>query len=395
MEARDFVNNGGKETVGITSATDVDLNGNTLTFSMDAAEFGEEHFSRDYSYYITYTVCTSSGGLDEKGTKYGTFVDVNGVELNRNVEQSWDGGADGNGVSRGSFSLLKTPVGGSADFGEDAEFTVLVEEFAPVRDEDGNLVPADLTDASVTPVQRYEIKVKVDGTPVSGHYARGNNWQIRLTEVGFPENSGYIFEPGCFVDSKKDGVTVSEDGSEAIIALKPRENVEVKLRNRAALGSANTSKEVVGKAAGAVGNQFFEVLARVTNPGGTKTQQTLVLENGEEATIPNLKVGTFVKFSEARPADNDQVTWGDPEFVPGDEISITQDNRHVSVQLKIKANQTYGHSRLRRSSKVLKHTTAMFLTSSLFVQPGLTQMASPRARTRRFRRSARLTSAKT
>lgn len=346
LEARDFVKNGGKETVDLTGKTDVALDGNTLTFSMDADEFGEDHFSRDYSYFITYTMCTSSGGLDEKGTTYGNSVDVNGVERTHNVKQNWDGGADGNGVSRGSFSLLKAQAGGSADFGEDAEFTVLVEEFAPVRDEDGKLVPADLTDAS--PVQRYEIKVKADGTPVSGHYARGNNWQIRLTEVGFPEDSGFIFEPGRFVDSKKDGVTVSEDGSEAIIAIKPRENIEVELRNRATLGSATISKEVVGKAADAVGNQSFEVLARITNPDGTKTQQTLVLGNSEEATIPNLKVGTIVKFSEARPADNDQVTWGDPEFVPGDEITITQDAPNVKVQLKNKANDTYGTFKLSK-----------------------------------------------
>ena len=73
-----------------------------------------------------------------------------------------------------------------------------------------------------------------------------------------------------------------------------------------------------------------------------------MLENGEEATISNLKVGTIVKFSEARPADNDQVTWGDPEFVPGDEITISQDNPHVSVQLKNKANDTFGTFKLSK-----------------------------------------------
>lgn len=348
LEARDFVDKGGKETVDLTGKTDVALDGNTLTFTLDADAFGEGHFSRDFSYYISYTLCTSSGGLDAQGTEYSNSAHATGETLSHRVEQDWNGGADGNGVSRGSFSLLKAQAGGSADFGEDAEFTVLVEEFAPVRDEDGKLVPADLTDASVNPVQSYKIKVKADGTPVSGHYARGNNWQIRLTEVGFPEDSGFIFEPGRFVDSKKDGVTASEDGSEAIIAIKPRENIEVELRNRAKLGSATISKEVVGKAADAVGNQSFEVLARITNPDGTKTQQTLVLGNGEEATIPNLKVGTIVKFSEARPADNDQVTWGDPEFVPGDEITITQDTPDVKVQLKNKANDTYGTFKIKK-----------------------------------------------
>ncbi|WBT07823.1 DUF5979 domain-containing protein [Corynebacterium sp. SCR221107] len=348
LEARDFVSGGGIATQDLTGATAVELDGNQLTFTLDADAFGEAHFSRDFSYYISYTLCTSSGGLDAQGTEYSNSARATSETLSHSVKQDWNGGADGNGVSRGSFSLLKAQAGGSADFGEDAEFTVLVEEFAPVRDEDGKLVPADLTDASVTPVQRYEIKVKADGTPVSGHYARGNNWQIRLTEVGFPEDSGFIFEPGRFVDSKKDGVTVSEDGSEAIIAIKPRENIEVELRNRANLGSATISKEVVGKAADAVGNQSFEVLARITNPDGTKTQQTLVLGNSEKATIPNLKVGTIVKFSEARPADNDQVTWGDPEFVPGDEITITQESPNVTVQLMNKANDTYGTFKIEK-----------------------------------------------
>ena len=347
LEARDFVSGGGIATQDLTDATAVELDGNQLTFTLDEEAFGEGHFSRDFSYYISYTLCTSSGGLDAQGTEYANSAHATGETLSRRVEQDWNGGADGNGVSRGSFSLLKTQTG-DVRFGEDLEFTVRVEEFAPVRDEDGNLVPADLNSAATMPTQDYEVVVKADGTPVSGHFARGNNWQIRLTEIGFPENSGYIFEPGRFVDAKTEGVTVSEDGSSAVIAIQPRTNIAVELRNQATLGSATISKQVVGDAAGAAADQTFNVTAFITHPDGKQTQQQLVLSDGAEATIDGLKVGTKVRFSEARPADNDQVTWGEPVFVPGDEITITQDNPHVSVQLKNKANDTFGTFKLSK-----------------------------------------------
>ena len=81
LEAGGFVSGGGVYTVDLTDATGAALDGTTLTFALDAAEFGEDHLSRDYSYYITYTMCASSGGLDEKGTTYGNSVDVNGVEM--------------------------------------------------------------------------------------------------------------------------------------------------------------------------------------------------------------------------------------------------------------------------------------------------------------------------
>ena len=112
LEAGGFVSGGGVYTVDLTDATGAALDGTTLTFALDAAEFGEDHFSRDYSYYITYTMCGFSGGLDEKGTTYGNSVDVNGVEMKCVVPQSW------NGVSRRSFSLQKIQTG-DVRFGED------------------------------------------------------------------------------------------------------------------------------------------------------------------------------------------------------------------------------------------------------------------------------------
>ena len=200
------------------------------------------------------------------------------------------------------------------------------------------------------PTADYEVVVQADGTPVSGQFARGINWQIRLTEVGFPENSGFIFEPGRFVDAKTEGVTISEDGTSAVIAIQPRQNIGVELRNKASLGSATVAKTVDGEAAGAsqIANQTFVVTAFITHPDGQQTQQTLVLSDGAQASIPDLKVGTKVRFSETLPADNDQVTWGDPVFTPGNEITVTQDNPHVSVQLKNTANDTYGSFKISK-----------------------------------------------
>ena len=98
------------------------------------------------------------------------------------VSRSWNGGADGNGVSRRSFSLQKTQTG-DVRFGEDLELAVRVEAFAPVPDEASYFVPMDLNNSATMPTAEYEVVIKADGIPVSGHYARGNNWQIRLIEI--------------------------------------------------------------------------------------------------------------------------------------------------------------------------------------------------------------------
>lgn len=104
-------------------------------------------------------------------------------------------------MSRGSFSLLKEIAPFSEKFPQDTEFTVKVEEFAPGQD------PA--TDA---PVSSYEIKVKADGTPVSGINPRGTGWQIRLSEINLPTVDGVYFERGTFRPSE--GVTLNGDRTE-------------------------------------------------------------------------------------------------------------------------------------------------------------------------------------
>src|SRR5699024_5873150 len=134
--------------------------------------------------------------------------------------------------------------------------------------------------------------------------------------------------PGRFVDAKTDGVTISEDGTSAVIAIQPRQNIGVGLRNKASLGSATVAKTVDGEAAGAsqIANQTLVLTAFITHPDGQQTHQTLLLSDGAQASIPDLKVGTKGRLSETLPADNYQVTWGDPVFTPGNEITVTQDN---------------------------------------------------------------------
>ena len=350
LEARDFVNNGGLETVDLTDATDVALSGNTLTFTLDKEAFGEPHFSREYSYFITYTLCTSSGGLDAAGTTYSNELEATGNAIKREVRQDWNGGADGNGVSRGSFSLLKQAANDSKPFGEDLEFTVQVEEFAPVRDADGNLAPADLSDSATAPTETYNVVVKADGTPVSGHYMRGNNWQIRLTEIGFPVDSGFVFEPGRFRAS--DNVTVNEDGTEAIVKIVPRSNVNVELRNKATLGSASITKIVDGPEADAAEGQSFQVTARITRPSGETTVQNITLQDGDTSALSDLPVGTKIVFSETKPANSDDVTWGEPVFTPSNEVTITNETPHINVRLTNSADTTFGTFSLYKQVKV-------------------------------------------
>ncbi len=395
VEARDFVYSGGLASVNMTDATDVELDGNTLTFTLDKDKFGEGHFSRDYYYVISYTLCTSSGGLDGVGTEYSNSAQATGNTMYRSVNQNWNGGADGNGVSRGSFSLLKSAAADSQPFGEDLEFTVKVEEFAPVRDENGNLAPADLSLPTTVPAQQYEVRVKADGTPVSGHFMRGTNWQIRLTEVGFPQDSGFIFEPGRFVDAKTPGVTISEDGSQAVIAIAPRENIQVELRNKATTGSATIAKRVEGDAAGAsqIANQSDSVTAFITSPEGATSQQTLALTDGMNSTISDLRIGSKVRFSEAQPADNDQVTWGEPVFDPGNEITITADNPRVNVLLKTRPMTPSVPLKFPRRSLVPRLSTAMSRITSRCLRSGMMPTDKPKKKRLSFRKTAQPNSA--
>lgn len=348
LQAVDFVGNGGKETVDLTDVTGVSLNGRTLSFTLDKDKFGGVHFSRDYNYVLAYTLCTSSGGLDAQGTQYSNSATATGGAMSQTKSQNWNGGADGTGVSRGSFSLLKEKSSESVPFGSDLEFTVLAEEFAPARNTAGELVPADLSDSNVTPTATYEIKVKADGTPVSGHFNRGNNWQIRLTEIGFPENSGFAFGAGKFLPSE--GVTVSSDGSEAIVKITPRSNVGVKLQNTASLGNAVITKKIEGNAADQIpANRSFEVTAIIdlNNDGTPDDSQSFNLLAGVPKNLNNLPIGAKVTFVETQPANTDTITWGTPVFSPS-ALTIGADPSANIVTLTNTAQVALGTFDLRK-----------------------------------------------
>lgn len=276
------------------------------------SETGE--FSRDHSYRIGCTTCTVSGGQDPVGTTYSNSVDGSGIKANRNVTLRGSGGGTGTGVSQGSFSLLKKQDFGSEDIDPAFEFTVCVEEFRP-----------GANPATDEPDEDYEIKVKANGAPVSGHFSRGNGWTIRLTEIGFPDDSGLYFdEPGRFVESE--GVEVAEDGS-ALVSIAPRQNVEVQLFNKAHLGSASITKVVNGDAADAAEGEEFWVTAFI-----------------------DLPIGTIITFQEDKLINSDDVTWGTPKF-SAERLVIGRDAVKNSVTLTNTAGNTEGTFSVQKTVK--------------------------------------------
>lgn len=348
LMAVDFVGNGGLTSIDLTAATEVSLDGRTLAFTLDKDAFGGVHFSRDYNYELTYTLCTSSGGLDAQGTTYKNKATATGNEMSQTATQNWNGGADGSGVSRGSFSLLKEKSSESVPFGSDLVFTVKAEEFAPVRNDAGVLAPANLDDPNVKPTATYEIKIKADGTPVSGHYNRGNNWQIRLTEIGFPENSGFAFGPGKFLPGQ--GVTVNADGSQAIVAIIPSSNVGVKLQNTATRGGLKITKQITGNAADSVPESLtFSVNALIDLDGnGTVDDtQSFNLLAGIPKQLNDLPIGAKIKFTENQPANTETITWGTPVFSPA-ELTIGTDPAANIVTLTNTAETALGTFDLRK-----------------------------------------------
>src|SRR5699024_618208 len=103
--------------------------GNTLTFTLPRPDTG---YDREIEYDFEYTLCTSSGGVDSRGTSYSNEASWNGKSESASVERSSGAGGTGQGVSRGSFSLTKSVAPFSEEFSiEDTVFTVRVEEFAP------------------------------------------------------------------------------------------------------------------------------------------------------------------------------------------------------------------------------------------------------------------------
>src|SRR5690606_23128786 len=113
VEARDQVSGGGLNTVDLTDSVVATQDGQELTFTIAQPELplpdgtSATGFSREYQYVITYTTCTTSGGMDAPGTSYGNTALVNGKTYEKSVTQDNRGSGSGQGVPRGSMAISK------------------------------------------------------------------------------------------------------------------------------------------------------------------------------------------------------------------------------------------------------------------------------------------------
>jgi len=311
VEARDQIQNGGLQTVDLTESTAVQLDGSTLTFGLDAVDLPiptgtSDGFSREYQYVLSYTTCTASGGMDAPGTTYSNTLTGDGVSFSSSITQNNSGSGTGQGVTRGSVAIEKTLVdnAGAAFVPDDTEFTVRVKEIDPTN-----------------AVQReYDLRVPLDGAPVSGLNARGAGWKVELTEPTFPTIPGVTFGNPVFTAGP--GVTVSPDGKTAVASIDPGVNVAVSLTNEALLGSATIVKELGGGAADLVAaDRSYQVTAAIdTSALGAgfpaQPDRVLQIENGVPVTLADLPIGATVTFTELRPVDDDTLTWGAPVITP-------------------------------------------------------------------------------
>ncbi|NMM91974.1 peptidase [Rhodococcus sp. SRB_17] len=328
--AKDFLNDGNvhpkRDLTKDATVTRSGDNGIAITLPKQA-----DDYNRETRYFIDYTLCTSSGGLDERGTVYGNSVFYNGTTQTSSVRQEWGGGGTGQGVSRGSFSLLKQIDSSSEKFPEGTEFTVKVEEFAPGQN------PA--TDA---PYSAYNIRVKADGTPVSGVNARGTGWQIRLSEIDLPTVDGVYFEPGKFRPAE--GVVLNADSTQALVTITPKSNVAVKLVNKAVLGSVKITKTVIGDGIGGLtGTEAFVINAEIThgdNNAAAESRQ-FTLKDGQFYELKALPIGAKVTFTEVKPANTDHVTWSEPVITPKT-LTIGADASQSTVSVTNEAKITQG-----------------------------------------------------
>lgn len=339
LEARDQVRNGGLATVDLTDSVAIAQDGDELTFTIAQPTLPlpgggtETGFSREYQYVISYTTCTTSGGMDAPGTTYSNTAEVAGKTYEKSVTQNNRGSGSGTGVPRGSMAISKvladTP--GAALVSADATFTVHVEEIDPAG----------------TTQLAYDRQVPLNGDPVSGPNSRGMGWTAKITEPTFPSIPGVTFGAPVFAESA--GVTVSDGGATATVALTPGENIAVSLTNEAQLGSLNIVKALEGGAVALVEDaKTYSVTASIdTSALGAdfpaQADRTFDLTEGEPVTLDDLPIGAVVTFTEAVPADDDMLTWGDPVFSPSS-VTVTVENATTpaSVTLTNTVERTVG-----------------------------------------------------
>lgn len=313
------------ETVGLEATQD--SNG-AIKFVLKPSDI-----NRGYVYKVNYTTCTQSGGQDSDGTSYGNSVEGSGIKTNQSVSLRGGGSGTATGVSQGSFSLKKQ-VSGTTDDVSDLEFTVKAEEFKN----------QELLDAN-QPDKTYEVKVKADGTPVSGNFSRGNGWLIRLSEIKLPPApAGTEWGTPQFMPSGED-VKIDDQGR-AIVKITPRENVNVVLKNVVKPGEVKLTKKVEGDAADQVSDEFlFKIVARLQS--GQEFHYSL--SKNQTITVPNLPIGQTVTFSELTPENSDSVTWAAPKFEPSATVKVGET---AAVTLTNTANKTQGTFSIKKDLKV-------------------------------------------
>ena len=331
VEARDQIQNGGLATVDLTSTASAALSDGTITVTIPQPTLPQPDgtdatgFSREYQYIVTYTTCTTSGGMDAPGTRYDNSATVAGKTYTHSVTQNNRGSGTGQGVPRGSVAVSKliadTP--GAAFVPDGTVFTVHAKEI-------------DAT--GVTQVE-YDLAVPLDGTPASGFNQRGTGWTIELSEPAFPAVPGVTFAAPVFAPGP--GVTVNEGGTVATAALTPNTNIAVTLTNTAQLGSVQVQKALEGPASDLAADDLaYEITAHVDTTAlgagfPAQTDRTFTLEAGGPAhLLDNLPIGATVTFSEVLPADDDILTWSPVVFSP-ESVVVTAD--HVAEPATVTA----------------------------------------------------------
>ncbi|UNK70818.1 DUF5979 domain-containing protein [Microbacterium sp. H1-D42] len=314
VQAVDQINKGGLATVDLTDTTDVSVDGQKITFKVAPPKLPQptggvsDGFSREYQYTLSYTTCTTSGGMDAPGTVYGNELTGKGISFTDSMTQSNKGSGTGTGVTRGSVAISKlladTP--GAEFVPAGTKFTVHVKEIDPKG----------------VAQNEYDLQVPVNGDPISGLNARGNGWTIELSEPTFPSVPGVAWGKPIFKAS--DGVTPSADGTTAVAALTPGSNIKVSVENRALLGSVAVTKALTGPEAATAlvdPDQTYKVMVKIdTSKLGegvpTQADREFGVKAGETVTLKDLPIGAIVTFSETKPTSDDDVTWSAPVISP-------------------------------------------------------------------------------
>ncbi|MDA3147331.1 hypothetical protein JSO19_08045 [Leucobacter sp. UCMA 4100] len=329
VTAKDQIKDGGLADVDLTDSVKASLDGNTMTLTVPRPQLPlpdgnvANGFSKEYQYLFHYTTCTASGGLDERGTEYGNAAKVAGNEYTSSVTQTTRGSGTGQGVARGSVSITKSLAStpGAAMVPSDATFTVHAKEINPKGDV----------------ANEYNLTLPIDGSAVSGLNPRGKGWKIELSEVNMPSYPGVVFAAPKFVEAT--GVTVTDEGTKAVVELTPASNISVELVNTAELGQITVEKAVDGGAAGLVNDaQTYEVTAKIDTSALGKdfpaqADRTLELVAGTPVTIADLPIGSVVTFEEAVPADSDLLTWAADPTIDPQSIEVTA--QHVTEPAKV------------------------------------------------------------